>query len=116
MSDILKNEEINTHDLHHRCWSYADFTIEDANYDKILSATDADTDGAHIQTLLLTFSIAICDLLVEAGRLYRHASYKMSSSKGKKEEVAYAWTDMNWKTHYELGRDKPSTIQRDWVR
>lgn len=55
MADILKNEEINTMIYTIGAGVGADFSIEDANYDKIIIMTDADTDGAHIQTLLLTF-------------------------------------------------------------
>jgi len=95
MSDILKNEEINTMIYTIGAGVGADFTIEDANYDKIIIMTDADTDGAHIQTLLLTFFYRYMRPLVEAGRVYiaMPPLYKMSKGKGKKEEVAYAWTD-----------------------
>ena len=55
----LQNEEINT--IIHAIGGGvgADFEIDDINYDKIIIMTDADTDGAHIQVLLLTFSTAI---------------------------------------------------------
>jgi len=95
MADILKNEEINTMIYTIGAGVGADFSIEDANYDKIIIMTDADTDGAHIQTLLLTFFYRYMRPLVEAGHVYIALPplYKMSKCKGKKEEVAYAWTD-----------------------
>ncbi|MFZ2483483.1 MAG: DNA topoisomerase IV subunit B, partial [Streptococcus parauberis] len=55
MADILKNEEINTMIHTIGAGVGSDFSIEDINYDKVIIMTDADTDGAHIQTLLLTF-------------------------------------------------------------
>ena len=95
MADILKNEEINTMIYTIGAGVGADFSIEDTNYDKIIIMTDADTDGAHIQTLLLTFFYRYMRPLVEAGHVYIALPplYKMSKGKGKKEEVAYAWTD-----------------------
>ena len=95
MADILKNEEINTMIHTIGAGVGADFSLEDANYDKIIIMTDADTDGAHIQTLLLTFFYRYMRPLVEAGHVYIALPplYKMSKGKGKKEEVAYAWTD-----------------------
>ena len=95
MADILKNEEINTMIYTIGAGVGADFSIKDANYDKIIIMTDADTDGAHIQTLLLTFFYRYMRPLVEAGHVYIALPplYKMSKGKGKKEEVAYAWTD-----------------------
>ncbi|HEO8607678.1 TPA: DNA topoisomerase IV subunit B [Streptococcus suis] len=95
MADILKNKEINTMIYTIGAGVGSDFTIEDVNYDKIIIMTDADTDGAHIQTLLLTFFYRYMRPLVEAGRVYIALPplYKMSKGKGKTEKIAYAWSD-----------------------
>ncbi|CYV36045.1 DNA topoisomerase IV subunit B [Streptococcus suis] len=95
MADILKNEEISTMIYTIGAGVGSDFTIEDVNYDKIIIMTDADTDGAHIQTLLLTFFYRYMRPLVEAGRVYIALPplYKMSKGKGKTEKIAYAWSD-----------------------
>ncbi|MFC3927867.1 DNA topoisomerase IV subunit B [Streptococcus caprae] len=95
MTDILKNEEINTMIYTIGAGVGADFNLEDINYDKIIIMTDADTDGAHIQTLLLTFFYRYMRPLVEAGHVYIALPplYKMSKGKGKTEKIAYAWSD-----------------------
>ncbi|HEM5559832.1 DNA topoisomerase IV subunit B [Streptococcus suis] len=95
MADILKNEEINTMIYTIGAGVGSDFTLEDVNYDKTIIMTDADTDGAHIQTLLLTFFYRYMRPLVEAGRVYIALPplYKMSKGKGKTEKIAYAWSD-----------------------
>lgn len=95
MTDILKNEEINTMIYTIGAGVGADFSLEDINYDKIIIMTDADTDGAHIQTLLLTFFYRYMRPLVEAGHVYIALPplYKMSKGKGKNELVEYAWSD-----------------------
>lgn len=96
MADIIKNEEINT--MIHTIGAGVgpDFNIDDINYDKVIIMTDADTDGAHIQTLLLTFFYRYMRPLVEEGHVYIALPplYKMSKGKGKKEFVEYAWTDI----------------------
>ena len=55
LDDIMKNEEINT--IIHAIGGGigAEFKLKISNYDKVVIMTDADTDGAHIQVLLLTF-------------------------------------------------------------
>ena len=95
LQDIMKNEEINTMIYTIGAGVGADFNLDDINYDKIIIMTDADTDGAHIQTLLLTFFYRYMRPLVEAGHVYIALPplYKMSKGKGKKEVVEYAWTD-----------------------
>lgn len=96
MADIIKNEEINT--MIHTIGAGVgpDFNLDDINYDKVIIMTDADTDGAHIQTLLLTFFYRYMRPLVEEGYVYIALPplYKMSKGKGKKEIVEYAWTDI----------------------
>ncbi|HEO0352886.1 TPA: DNA topoisomerase IV subunit B [Streptococcus agalactiae] len=113
MADIIKNEEINT--MIHTIGAGVgpDFNIDDINYDKVIIMTDADTDGAHIQTLLLTFFYRYMRPLVEEGHVYIALPplYKMSKGKGKKEIVEYAWTDIELeKLRQKFG--KGSLLQR----
>ncbi|PLT29352.1 DNA topoisomerase IV subunit B [Peribacillus deserti] len=95
LQDIFKNEEINT--IIHAIGGGVgpEFSIEDINYDKIVIMTDADTDGAHIQVLLLTFFYRYMKPLIEAGKIYIALPplYKVSKGSGKKEVVEYAWSD-----------------------
>ena len=95
ISDILKNEEINTIIYTIGAGVGSDFKIEDCNYDKIVIMTDADTDGAHIQVLLLTFFYRYMKPLIEAGKVYLALPplYKSSKGTGKKQVVEYAWTE-----------------------
>ncbi|AYV66565.1 MULTISPECIES: DNA topoisomerase IV subunit B [Niallia] len=95
LADIFKNEEINT--IIHAIGAGvgADFKVEDSNYDKVIIMTDADTDGAHIQVLLLTFFYRYMKPLVEAGKVYIALPplYKVSKGSGKKEVIEYSWSD-----------------------
>ena len=95
MEDIFKNEEINTMIYTIGAGVGANFELSDVNYDKVIIMTDADTDGAHIQVLLLTFFFRYMRELVEAGKVYIALPplYKVSKGQGKKQVVEYAWTD-----------------------
>ncbi|MFS0654894.1 DNA topoisomerase IV subunit B [Bacillus sp. 179-C3.3 HS] len=95
LADIFKNEEINT--IIHAVGGGVgvDFQVEDINYDKIVIMTDADTDGAHIQVLLLTFFYRYMKPLIEHGKVFIALPplYKVSKGSGKKEIIEYAWSD-----------------------
>ncbi len=115
LEDVMKNEEIST--IIHTIGAGvgAEFTVEDARYDKVIIMTDADTDGAHIQVLLLTFFYRYMRPLIEAGKVYIALPplYKISKGRGKNEQVVYAWEDneMNqaiktFKTGYMVQRYK----------
>lgn len=95
LEDIFKNEEIST--IIHTIGAGvgADFNLDDINYDKVVIMTDADTDGAHIQVLLLTFFYRYMKQLIEAGKIFIALPplYKVSKGTGKKEKIEYAWTD-----------------------
>lgn len=95
LQDVFKNEEIST--IIHTIGAGIgpEFSVEDSNYDKIIIMTDADTDGAHIQVLLLTFFYRYMRPLIEAGKVYIALPplYKVSKGIGKKEQIIYAWDD-----------------------
>ncbi len=95
LADIFKNEEINTIIYAIGGGVGAEFSVEDINYDKIIIMTDADTDGAHIQVLLLTFFYRYMKPLIEAGKVFIALPplYKVSKGKGKSEVIEYAWSD-----------------------
>lgn len=95
LQDIFQNEEINT--IIHAIGAGvgSDFIIEDVNYEKVIIMTDADTDGAHIQVLLLTFFYRYMRPLIEAGKVFIALPplYKVSKGTGKNEQVEYAWNE-----------------------
>jgi len=96
LGDILKNEEINT--IIHAIGAGvgSDFAVEDGNYNKVVIMTDADTDGAHIQVLLLTFFYRYMRPLIEAGKVFIALPplYKVSKGSGRNEVIEYAWNEV----------------------
>ena len=95
MSDILKNEEIATIINTVGAGVGADFNADDSQYSKVIIMTDADTDGAHIQVLLLTFFYRYMRGLIQSGKVFIALPplYKVSKKNGKKEDVVYAWDE-----------------------
>ncbi|ERJ13747.1 DNA topoisomerase IV subunit B [Haloplasma contractile] len=113
ISDIIKNEEINNLIFAIGGGFGSEFDVDKINYDKIIIMTDADTDGAHIQVLILTFFFRYMTELVEAGKIYlaNPPLYKVSRKRGKKEIIKYAWSDKELKSTL-AGMEKGYMIQR----
>ncbi|MCI8799014.1 MAG: DNA topoisomerase (ATP-hydrolyzing) subunit B [Lachnospiraceae bacterium] len=88
-----------------------DFNIEKLRYDKIILMTDADVDGAHISTLLLTFIYRFMPDLIKEGHVYlaKPPLYKLEKNK----KVWYAYSDEELdEILKEVGRDQNNKIQR----
>nr|WP_205690235.1 DNA topoisomerase IV subunit B [Chengkuizengella sediminis] len=94
LADILKNEEYRAIIAAIGAGVGPDFELEECNYNKIIIMTDADTDGAHIQVLLLTFFYRYMKPLVDAGRVFiaQPPLFKVTK-KGRKASMKYAWTE-----------------------
>lgn len=88
-----------------------DFDIKKLRYDKIILMTDADVDGAHISTLLLTFIYRFMPKLIKEGHVYlaKPPLYKLEKNK----KVWYAYSDEELEAILkEVGRDQNNKIQR----
>ena len=90
VEELMKNEEINTLIYTIGAGVGQDFDVADSNYDKVIIMTDADVDGAHIQTLLLTFFYRYMRGLIEAGKLYIAMPPLYKLDYGKKRFYAYS--------------------------
>lgn len=93
LQDLLKNEEILSIISCLGCGIGNNFNIKNLKYHKIIIMTDADTDGAHIQVLLLTFFYRYMKELIEQGKVYIALAplYKISAKNSNKS--AFAWDD-----------------------
>ena len=88
-----------------------DFNIEKLRYDKIVIMTDADVDGAHIATLMLTFLYRFMPELIRQGHVYLAQPPLYKIEKNKKVYYAYDDNELN-KILTEIGRDGNNKIQR----
>ena len=88
-----------------------DFDINKLNYDKIIIMTDADVDGAHIATLLLTFLYRFMPELIKQGYVYLAQPPLYKIEKNKKVWYAYDDDELN-AILTEIGRDSNNKIQR----
>ena len=88
-----------------------DFDIEKLRYHKIILMTDADVDGAHISTLLLTFLYRFMPGLIKGGYVYLAKPPLYKIEKNKKVWYAYSDEELN-KIISEIGRDTNNKIQR----
>ena len=86
---ILSNEEIRAMVTAIGTGVKEDFKLEDSRYHKIILMTDADVDGAHIRTLLLTFFFRQMAELIEAGYIYIAQPPLYRVARGKEEYYAY---------------------------
>ena len=90
---------------------HEDFDISKLRYHKIIIMTDADVDGAHIATLLLTFLYRFMPELIKQGYVYLAQPPLYKLEKNKKVWYAYSDEELN-KILNEVGRDNNNKIQR----
>lgn len=108
---ILGNEEIKAMITAFGTGIRENFNIEKLRYDKIIIMTDADVDGAHISTLMLTFFFRFMPDLIRQGHVYLAQPPLYKLEKNKKIWYAYSDDELS-KILDEVGRDNNNKIQR----
>ncbi|MEU1406871.1 DNA topoisomerase (ATP-hydrolyzing) subunit B [Streptomyces sp. NPDC005728] len=112
---ILQNQEIQALISAFGTGVHEDFDIEKLRYHKIILMADADVDGQHINTLLLTFLFRFMRPLVEAGHVFlsRPPLYKI---KWGRDEVEYAYSDRERDALLEMGRQRGKRVKEDSIQ
>ena len=108
---ILGNEEIKAMITAFGTGIHENFDISKLRYNKIIIMTDADVDGAHIATLLLTFFYRFMPDLIRKGHVYLAQPPLYKLEKNKKIWYAYSDDELN-RILNEVGRDQNNKIQR----
>ncbi len=108
---IMQNEEIRSMITAFGTGIYDEFDISKLRYDKIIIMTDADVDGAHIDTLMLTFFYRFMPELIKEGHVYLAMPPLYQVTRNKKNYYAYSDAELD-KILTEIGRDNQNKIQR----
>ena len=108
---IYANEEIKAMITAFGTGIHDEFNIEKLRYDKIIIMTDADVDGAHIDTLMLTFLYRFMPELIKQGHVYLAMPPLYKLEKNKKVWYAYSDDELN-RILNDVGRDQNNRIQR----
>ena len=108
---IMQNAEIRAMITAFGTGIYDEFDISKLRYDKIIIMTDADVDGAHIDTLMLTFFYRFMPELIKEGHVYLAMPPLYQVTRNKKNYYAYSDEELN-KILTEIGRDNQNKIQR----
>lgn len=121
LEKILLNNEIKSMIASFGCGIGDEFDISKLRYDKIIILTDADVDGAHISTLLLTFFYRFMPELINEGKIYRglpplyKVEYETAGGKGKKKkakESQYIFNDFELEKFKKIPGNKILNVQR----
>lgn len=111
LDKIMQNAEIRAMITAFGTGIYDEFDISKLRYDKIIIMTDADVDGAHIDTLMLTFFYRFMPELIKEGHVYLAMPPLYQVTRNKKNYYAYSDAELD-QILTEIGRDNQNKIQR----